>query len=176
MALTDDVKEIKDGVPQTGIVELSIENIEKTPVRINGRDDSIIYLNLFDMGILERLDKGYADLQSTIREVSEFDVDSDDLSQKLRSANTRMCEAIDYIFDSPISEVLSRGGTMYDVKNGEYRFETILSSLFGLYEQNINTESKRMRKRIKEQVEKYVPQDHKPKSRSKKKEIVQNNE
>ena len=53
---------------------------------------------------------------------------------------------------------------MFDLSNGEFTFEIIIETLFALYEDTINAESKKLAKRIKSHTDKYIPQDRKRKS------------
>lgn len=159
------------------IIDLQIDAVERTQIRINGRNDCILELNLSDLGIAERLEKGYERLQESITKIANMDVDASNFTETLKQADKDMRETMDYIFDAPVSEVCAKDGTMYDPKDGQYRFEAIIDALTKLYENNINEEYKALKKRVKQNAEKYIPQDHKPKLRSqKKRETIQKGE
>lgn len=150
------------------IVDLNIKGIEKTKIRINGRDDSILELNLSDINIVTRLQEGYAKLDKLFNYMKELDIKEDNFSTSLHDIDTQMRDAIDYIFDAPVSEVCCRQGTMFDLTDGEYRFEHIVNTLLNLYGTNIANEFEQMKKRIKKHTDTYIPQDHKVKTKKEK--------
>jgi len=155
-------------MPTNNIIDLNIDGIKKTQVRINGRDDSILELDLSDLNFSDRLEKGYQKLQDKIKSMSDIDVDDDNVSKQLKEIDKAMKETVDYIFDSNVSEVCCKSGTMFDMYEGTYRFERILDALIKLYSENIEDEYKKMKKRIKSTTDKYLPQDHKPKANKRK--------
>ena len=109
-----------------------------------------------DLNISDRLEKGFAKLQEKMSEISKLSSEDENLSELLNKANTEMCEWLDYIFDSPVSEVFSKGGSMYDPKDGMFRYEHIIDGLTKLYTDNLNQEYKKMRARIQKHTEKYT--------------------
>ncbi len=143
MALTDN----------QNIIDINIDGIEKTKFRINGGD--IIELNLSDLGITDRLNKGVKKLEDEMREIANLP-ESEDFAEKLAEADKSMKECIDYIFDSPVSAVCAKGGTMYDPINGMFRYERILDALTKLYKDNINAEYKKIHNRIEKHTDKYT--------------------
>lgn len=156
MALTDNEK--------NQVIDLNINGIEKTKFRINGRNDLILELNLSDMGIATRLQEGYERLQEQLKALSDLPDDAD-MIPELNKIDAAMRNELDYIFDSNVSEVCGKGGTMYDVKDGEFRFESILNSLTKLYADNLNEEYKKMKKRIASHTEKYTGNTKKSRKR-----------
>lgn len=146
MALADENK----------IIDLNIDGIQKSQFRINGRDDSILELNISDLNIGERLEKGYENLQKELVRISELPEDDIDLVRELKKADEVMRKELDYIFDSNVSEICGKGGTMYDPINGSYRFEIIINALTKLYSDNLNEEYKKMKSRIQKHTKKYV--------------------
>ena len=154
------------------IVDINIDNIEKTQFRINGRDDAIIELNLSDMGIFERLQNGYEQLEAFSKEAASVEVDDKDLHKKIKMIDEKMREVVDYIFDTNVSDACCKYGTMLDPQDGVYRFETIIDKLTSLYSNNINEEYKKMKNRVNEVAKQYIPQDHKKKQQKPKAEIV----
>ena len=137
------------------VIDISLDIAQKTPFRINGNDE-ILYLNISDMGILDRFEKGYTKLQEEVKEIIQIPDDDDKMSEKMADIDKAMREQIDYIFDSNVSEICASDGTMYDPKNGVLRFEHILEVLLGLYEKNIQSEYKKMKSRIQKHTNKYT--------------------
>lgn len=138
------------------IVDIKLDIPEKTPFRINGNDDKILRLNVSDLGIIDRFEKGYAKLQEEVEAITKIPVDDENLSEKMKEIDNVMRKQIDYIFDSNVSEVCAGDGTMYDPRNGVLRFEHILDTLLGLYEKNIQDEYKKVKTRIQKHTEKYT--------------------
>lgn len=138
------------------IVDINIGGVKKSKFRINGDDSSILELNLSDMNFANRLEKGYKNITNILVDVSKIAEDDSNLSDKLKRADHRMREQLDYIFDSNVSEICGKGGTMYDVTNGTYRFEHIIDSLTKLYSANANAEYKKLKARIQKHTEQYT--------------------
>ncbi len=160
MALTDKAQE--------NIVDISLDGIQRTKFRINGDPNSIIELNVTDLGIIDRLEKGVKQLTDKMNELTDLSSDDEGLTGKLQKIDGAMREIIDYIFDSPVSAVCARYGTMYDPKDGKFRYEIIIDGLTKLYKDNINEEYKKIQSRIKKHTSKYtVPTTSKSKKKGK---------
>ena len=171
------VEEEKKNITEENIIDVNIAGAKKTRIRINGRNDSVIELNLSDMRIAERLEIGYKKLQEMVKRISETDTDAENVSSVFKEIDNEMKDIVDYIFDSNVSEVCCAGGTMFDISGGVYRFENILEALTKLYSDNLAMEYRAIKRRVKNSTDKYMPipiepQDHKPKSR-KRKELPQ---
>lgn len=151
MGLTDFEKPAEDN-----IIDLNIDAIKKQRFRINGDPKSVIELNLSDLGISDRLKKGVDKLEEEMSKISAIPSEDENLSEKMAQANKVMCDWVDYIFDSPVSEVLCKSGTMYDPYNGAFRYEHILDSLTKLYTDNINAEYKKLKARVQKHTAKYT--------------------
>ena len=67
-----------------------------------------------------------------------------------------MREYVDYIFDYPVSAVCAKYGTMYDPKDGKFRYESIIDGLTKLYADNINAEYNKISQRLAKHTEKYT--------------------
>ena len=143
-------------VEENKILDLNISGIKKTSFRINGDNDAILELNLSDLGIMERLENGYKNLQEIVQGMSNISDKDDNFMTEFKKADKKMREQLDYIFDSNVSEVCGKGGTMYDLKDGEFRFESILNALTSLYANNLNEEYKKMKARIQKHTGKYT--------------------
>lgn len=155
MALLDENKSV-DSTATSGVIDLNIDGIKKTSFRINGDNNSILELNLSDLELGNRLEEGYKKIQAELTRISELPEDAN-ISAELKKADKLMRDQLDYIFDSNVSEVCGKGGSMYDPKDGSYRFEHILTVLLGLYNNNMNEEYEKMKQRIQKHTEKYVP-------------------
>lgn len=148
------------------IIDINLEPVKKTKVRINGDQNMILELNLSDMGIVGRLKTAYKKLQnlssrvaSLSDEMSGLENDEETLDmidKKLTELDKEMRNEIDTLFDSNVSEVCLPYGTMYDPHGGEFMYEHIIDALSELYENNFNAEFKAMRNRVKKHTDKYT--------------------
>ena len=157
MALTDSKKLKEVNTSNTDdIIDINLDVATRTRFRINGDSNAIIELNLSDLGILDRLKSGVEKLNKEMSEIANIPDDDENLSEKMKQADQRMREYVDYIFDYPVSAVCAKYGTMYDPKDGKFRYETILDSLTNLYADNINAEYRKMENRMKKYTDKYT--------------------
>ena len=150
MALTDDKK------PVENVIDINIDGATRQRFRINGNNDAIIELNLSDLGIIERLEIGLNNIEKQMADIAELDNEDENLSEKLKAADKAMREQVDYIFDYPVSAACAKYGTMYDPKDGKFRYETIIDGLLKLYSDNITAEAGKVEKRIQKHTDKYV--------------------
>jgi len=140
------------------IIDINLDGIQKQRFRINGNPDAIIELDLSDLSIVDRLRAGLEQLQKEVVAISESkDIDDD----MLKEIDAKMRESIDYIFDYPVSAVCAKKGTMYDIKDGKFRYEIIIDGLTKLYQNNINEEYKKFQSRIKKHTDKYTSKKEK---------------
>lgn len=141
----------------TGIIDIDLSVTKKKQFRIDGDDNRIIELNTSDMTIIERLNEVYPKLESLSARTAELsDDDVEGGIKALKDIDKEMRELLDYTFDSPISSVCAPDGSMYDLFNGEFRFEHIITVLLNLYEDNISKEFNNMEKRINKHTAKYT--------------------
>lgn len=158
MALTDNTK-IEDE-----IIDLNLDGIKRQKFRINGVTGAIIELNLSDIGIVSRLQKGMKELQAAVEKIrNSGDITEENFQDTLDEIDAEMRRVVDYIFDYPVSAVCAKGGTMYDVKDGKMRYEIILDKLTKLYEDNIHDEYEKFKSRIQKHAGKYTATSNKKK-------------
>lgn len=171
-----DVEEVEEVVEEDKVVPISSANTKEKPildldltathrtkVRIDGDNSKIVELNLSDMLILTRLDEQYKKLQTylneaqTVAQNSENDEDAlIELSYELKKIDGKMRECIDAIFDYPVCAVCAPDGSMYDPFGGSYRFEHIIEGLSKFYENNMNSEYKKMAAKVNRKAQKYI--------------------
>lgn len=167
MALTDKKKdtvkkeskkvvEISTPEVENDVIDIQMELPKKSRFRINGDSTKMLELNISDLGIIKRLEKGYEALQSEMSKVGELNPEDEKFTEKLEDIDKMMRDQIDYIFDSNVSEICASNGTMYDPWNGQVRFEHIIDTLLGLYEKNINDEYRKMKNRVRKHTDKYI--------------------
>lgn len=157
MALVDDKQE--------NVIDVALPQIKKAKFRINGDSSKILELNTSDMGIVKRLNEVYPKLQKLAAKATTFDEkelqdNSDEalakFAEKLDDIDKDMRALVDELFQSNVSEVCCDDGTMYDLYGGAMRFEHIISTLAGLYENNFSKEVKNVRARIQKHTNKYT--------------------
>lgn len=147
------------------VIDIKIGGIQRKRYRINGDDSKILELNPTDFNFTVRFKEAYpklTDCENEIKTLGVSDESSDNIksvesfADKLKELDTRMCELIDYIFDSNVSELCCDGGSMYDFTEGFMRYEVIIDSLIKLYESNLTSEAKKIQKRVKQHTAKYT--------------------
>lgn len=146
------------------VIDISLSVTRKKRFRIDGDDSRIIELNTSDINVVGRLNEAYKKLIDMANNAStildDIDTDSQDGIDKmvstLRDIDVDMRKLIDYIFDSKISDICAPDGSMYDPFNGQFRFEHIIETLSGLYENNFDTEFKKMSTNVRKHTDKYV--------------------
>ena len=143
---------------KNNIVDIDLSVTKKKQFRIDGDDTRIIELNTSDMSILSRLQESYPRLDEL--GTKAMSMSSDDTLETtaalLTEIDKEMRDILNFIFDSDIADVCAPDGSMFDMFNGQFRFEHILSKLVGLYEKNIDNEYKLMAKNIAKHTEKYT--------------------
>lgn len=159
-------KEFDNDIRNQDVIDIALPDIEKQQFRINGDNTKIIELNPSDMNIITRLNEVYGKLQGLEKDFKELasinikDENDDEgfaeLSDKIKSVDQKMREYVDYLFDYPVSDVCAGNGSMYDPINGKLRYEHIIEVLAGLYENNINSEIKKVQSRMKKHTGKYT--------------------
>lgn len=149
----------------SGNIDLSA--LRKKRFTLDGNTDRILELDTADLSIVQRLSEAYPKLEDLEREVSQITegVEAKDetvvqdmniLATRLREADGKMRELLDYIFDSNVSEMCAPNGSMYDPIGGQLRYEHLITILIGLYEENLAVEMKRVQKRVKSHTAKYT--------------------
>lgn len=140
------------------IIDINIPLSKKQSFRINGDDTMIIELDTSDLSIIHRYEDGYKKLFAKIEEIAKLSENDDieKITETLKLIDTEMRECVDYIFDSKVSDVIVKSGTMYDMYGSGYKFEHVLDALLNLYADNIKEESAKVKARIKKHTNKYI--------------------
>lgn len=141
------------------IIDIDLSVTEKKKFRIDGDNDRIIELNTSDMNIVSRLEETYQKLNDLAEKAMtqlNDDATLSDMANVLKEIDNSMKELLDFVFDSDVSKICAPDGNMFDLFNGQFRFEHIIEVLSGLYENNFNSEFKKMENRIKEKTAKYT--------------------
>lgn len=165
-------KENMNTLNNTGVTDIDLSVTAKKKFRINGDNSKILELNTSDISILNRLQETYPKLQELAQEASEKwsaadSVDSEDEAffdddrvkdalAALDEVDKKMREALDYIFDSNVSEICAPSGSMYDPFGGDFRFNHIIDTLASLYESNLEKEMAQMKKNVAKHANKYT--------------------
>lgn len=148
-----------------GVIDLSATRKKRFHVNRDTDNDGILELNTSDMSIITRLEQLYPKLDAlsqdaAVKQLNLKDTDNEraatKISQALVRIDSQMRQIIDDIFDSNVSEVCAPQGSMFDPFNGEFRFEHIIDVLSKLYENNLNTEFRKMSEKMKKRTDKYT--------------------
>lgn len=129
--------------PET--INLRVRGAAKTRISIEGTN-KFIFLNLDDQGIFKRFNEVYADMVKEADRIENVKSLKDGLGEvgdeqtkaylsEMDKIDTFLREKLDYIFDSPVADACSAGGTMYDINKdtGLQRFELIIADISTLY-------------------------------------------
>lgn len=152
-------------VKQNNIIDIDLSVTKRKQFRIDGDDNRILELNTSDMSILSRINSSYKDIDTLAKKAMSISTDdngesesvkTEEFAKTLEEIDSEMRKLVDYIFDSNVSEVCAPEGTMYDMFNGEFRFEHIIDTLIKLYENNLDKEYKLMTKNVKKHTDKYT--------------------
>lgn len=146
------------------IVDVDLGFVEKKKFRINGDYNRMLELNVSDLNIFSRLEKGYEQLKALGKKAQENIAnipdgeDAGDLSSisfTLTEIDGEMRKIIDYIFDTNASEVCVPSGNMFDPVNGQFRFERIIDTLTSLYSNGLRSEFTKMKNNVEKKTSKY---------------------
>lgn len=143
---------------KNNVVDIDLSVTKKKQFRIDKDDNRIIELNTSDMSILSRLQESYPKLDELSNKAMTLSNDDtlEATVEVLNDIDKEMRQILNFIFDSDIADVCAPDGSMFDMFNGEFRFEHIVSVLVGLYEENIDKEYKLMAKNIRKHTDKYT--------------------
>ena len=163
-----DIKETEEKPVEkqdNAIVDVDLGFVEKKKFRINGDYNRMLELNVSDLNIFSRLEKGYEQLKALGKKAEENvasipdEEDAGDLSKisfALTEIDGEMRKIIDYIFDTNASEVCVPSGNMFDPVNGQFRFERIIDTLTSLYSNGLRSEFTKMKNNVEKKTSKYT--------------------
>lgn len=158
MGLTNPEDEVFDGN-----IDLSVTR--KKRFRVNGDNNLALELNTSDVNTIVRLRDDYPKLTKmaekaiTLEDKVEGESQEDEINRvadTIKSIDEDMRKLVDHIFDSNVSEICARDGSMYDLFNGKFRFEHIIETLAKLYGDNMTDEFKAVKMRIQKHTKKYT--------------------
>lgn len=136
------------------IIDIDLSMTRRKRFRVDKDNNRIVELNTSDLTIVTRLKEAYPKLQELTESIKD-DSDESELDW-LKEVDEKMRKLIDYIFDSNVSEICAPDGTMYDMFEGQFRYEYIIDVLGNLYETNMSAEVEKMRKRVEKHTSKYT--------------------
>lgn len=155
------------------ILNLDLSATKGTTIQVNGDPNAKFTLNLSDFGIYDRLTDGlnqlydlFTKLKTEMGTIAETEVpenteesseeDAKKFISVMKDVDGKMRNIVDYIFSAPVSDVCAPNGYMFDLFEGQLRFEYIINALTKLYENNINKEFYKVKSRINNKLPKYV--------------------
>jgi len=161
---------IKEPTPNTvnnNIIDLDLSITQKKKFRFGKDDNRIVEINTSDMNLMQRVNEAYPklnDLQNRAAKLTEgLDLeesagieDLGTMAERLSVVDTEMRELIDYMFDAPVSAAAAPDGSMYDPFNGSFRYEHIIAAIMKQYEDNLQSEFKKMERQLKKHTDKYT--------------------
>lgn len=153
------------------IIDLDLSVTKKKKFRFDRDDTRVIEVNTSDMNLMQRVNTAYPrlqDLQNKAAKLTEgIDTDEADseasamdsiatMAERLSVVDAEMRDLLDYMFDAPVSEAAAPSGSMYDPFNGSFRYEHIIALMMKQYEENLQSEFKKMEKQLKKHTDKYT--------------------
>lgn len=147
------------------VIDIELTPTRKKRFRIDGDNDRILEIDIADMGIITRLNRIYPKVIELAEKLGKDTdlVQSDDAEENIKQTgeyieklDTEMRKLIDELFDANVSETCAPSGTMWDLFDGQFRFEHIIDKLTPLYENNLSKEIENTSKRISKHTQKYT--------------------
>lgn len=158
------------------VLNLDLSATKGTKIQVNGNPETSFTLNLSDFGVYERMKDGMNQLYAMFDELKakmgdkaesenpeEDDANISKFMEIMKEMDKKMRATMDYIFSAPVSDVCAPEGQgyMFDVIEGELRFEIIINALTKLYENNVNKEFYNLKSRIDKKLPAYVGKGNK---------------
>lgn len=149
------------------IIDLDLSVTKKKKFRFDKDDTRVVEVNTSDMNLMQRVTEAYPklqDLQDKASKLTEgLDTETTDaigdmttMAERLSAVDAEMRELLDFMFDAPISAAAAPSGSMYDPFNGSFRYEHIIALMMKQYEDNLQSEFKKMEKQLKKHTDKYT--------------------
>lgn len=149
------------------IIDLDLSITSKKKFRFDKDDNRIVEINTSDMNLMQRVSVAYPKLQELQNKAAKLteglDVENttaiDDITtmaDRLSAVDAEMRDLLDYMFDAEISKAAAPTGSMYDPFNGSFRFEHIIALMMKQYEDNLQSEFKKMERQMKAHTDKYT--------------------
>ena len=162
--MTEIKKDVETKVNEPDVVDVDLGFVEKRRFRINGDYNRMLELNVSDLNIFARLDKGYEQLKALGKKAQESinaipedeDANLSGIALTLTEIDNEMRKIIDYIFDTNASEVCAPSGNMFDPVDGEFRFERVIDKLSSLYTNGLNSEFEKMKNKVEAKTRRYT--------------------
>ena len=165
-----------DNNAQEQVLHLDLSATAGKKVVIDNDESRTFRINPSDFSIYDRLREGMSRLYDTLtsmkakvgalaesedateseNENDAGDTFNDNLGEVMRDADAEMRSILDFIFNAPVSDACAPDGYMFDLFDGQLRFEYIINALTRLYENNINAEFYKVKSRISAKLPAYV--------------------
>ena len=165
-----------DNNTQEQVIHLDLSATAGKKVVIDNDESRTFRINPSDFSIYDRLREGMSRLYDVLtsmkdkvgalaesedateseNENDDGDTFNDTLGDTMRDADAEMRSILDFIFNAPVSDACAPDGYMFDLFDGQLRFEYIINALTKLYENNINAEFYKVKSRISAKLPDYV--------------------
>lgn len=165
-----------DNNAQEQVLHLDLSATAGKKVVIDNDESRTFRINPSDFSIYDRLREGMSRLYDVLtsmkakvgalaesedsteseNENDDGDTFNDTLGEVMRDADAEMRSILDFIFNAPVADACAPDGYMFDLFDGQLRFEYIINALTKLYENNINAEFYKVKSRISAKLPDYV--------------------
>ena len=160
----------ENNMMDNNIMNIDLSVTEKKKFWINGDASKILELNTSDMTITTRLSEAYIKLDKltkSAQQIAQIKIDPNaseaeqlksigEFGAQLKNIDQEMRTILDELFDAPVSKLCAPDGSLFDIFNGQFRYEHIIETLSKLYQNNFNEEFKRMKLKIQQKTQKYT--------------------
>nr|DAE06056.1 MAG TPA: tail assembly chaperone [Siphoviridae sp. ctsxw88] len=140
---------------------------------IDNNPNKIIELDVTDLGIAKRyadsinkmqeLNETYKSIQATVDSMNEENKEEtvtkiNEFSEQMGKLERQMRDIIDFVFDSPISDIILENTSAFSPVQGKFiKYEQIFEVLSGLYTKHIKSDIDKISKRnVSKHTAKYV--------------------
>ena len=165
------IKEPTFNAVNNEVIDLDLSITKKKKFRFDKDDNRVVEVNTSDMNLMQRVSVAYPKLQKLQDNASKLteglDLNETDseasamhdistMAERLSAVDAEMRELLDYMFDAPVSAAAAPNGSMYDPFNGSFRYEHIIAIMMKQYEDNLQSEFKKMERQMKAHTDKYT--------------------
>lgn len=123
---------------------------------INNDPNKVIRFNPSDFGIIERINNAYKEIEDVQNSVDDIELNNDgspvdflnNAAETVSRVSNIIKKEIDYIFDSPVSEVVFGNQSPLSMVKGAPFYERFLNAVVPIIEKEVKAEQTASQKRI----------------------------
>lgn len=128
-------------------------NTGKTQFTINGDPNRVIEFNPGDPLLLKRIEQAVKKIEAAYKKYQT--AKPTDLIKSISDLDALIRKQIDFIFDSPVSDVVFGNASSFSTSDGIPYYERFINAALPFIEEACKTEKEKSEKRISEYTKKY---------------------